>query len=214
MKYKKKKSKQRGRWVVATGKEIKAALDKGLFKSTISMVEREAFNLSPTHIHDFIFLVTEEIERQVFEYHQSGGEIRVYDQPQHNLMRIEELLYMLEDLFLTHTTIHAEVLFKKLSLVRKLVAFPKLVEGLFIKYEEVEAERHKKTDICPVCCKKEADILLTNMAAHKKCLVENGWYLCEACEWIYPTNKKVCERTSQCSGKTPIRFTLDYDQPF
>lgn len=212
MKHTKQKQNQNSIWVVATNDDIKAARKRGLFKMIISMADRETFKLSPNHIRDLTSLVTEEIERQVFEYHQSGGEC--LDLPQENLMKIEELLYMLEDLFLAHPTINSEKLYKKLSLVRKLVAFPKLVESLFTAYEDVEAEHHKKTDICVICCKKEADIHFTNIAAHENCLIEKKWYVCKECGWIYPTNKERCDRTYQCSDKTLIKFQSDYDQPF
>lgn len=215
MKNIKSKVKEKDTWVVATHKELSEARKKGLYKGLISMAAKREFRLSPGHIGDLVFLVADAIEQQMLNWHESGGD-RVFDEDDQHLMQVESLLYLLEDLFPHHftknsnsekryTTIGDGILFRKLGLIRKLVAFPPQVEKFYLDYEVIDAEYYRKSSVCSLCGEKQANLHCENLVVHEYCLAKHGWYRCDGCGWMYPNNKKSCERKEKCREKELVK---------
>lgn len=207
----KQKSIEENRWVVSTEQMRKRAQQKGLYKAIISLAAKKDFNLCPTHISDLVYLVGDAIRKQMLAWHEAGGE-EGYDKEQH-FRNLESLLYLLEDLFPYHfegrseyTTYGDEKLFRRLSLVRKDVAFPPQVEKFYIDYEVRDAEFYRRSPTCIVCGEKQANGYYENIIAHEDCLAKQGWYRCEWCGWVYPNNKKGCERKLKCKERQLTRI--------
>ncbi len=215
MKNARKKIEDKNRWVVATKEDMEEARKKGLYKGLISMAAKEEFRLSPTHIGALVFLVADSIEQQMFNWYESGGE-KVFDEDDQRLAQVESLLYLLEDLFPYHfaknsssekkyTTIGDGILFRKLGLIRKLVSFPPQVEKFYLDYEVIDAEYYRKSSVCSICGGKQANYHCTNVVVHEDCLAKQRWYRCEWCGWLYPNNKKRCERKGKCKEKELVK---------
>jgi hypothetical protein len=209
------------RWVVASDRQIKAAEKKGLYKRLTSLPAKKSLKLSLTHISRLAWMVGDVIERRRLMWHESGG--GTDDDQKAHFYSIELLLYLLEDLFSYYLqTKQIELrdgrkiysfnhgdsgLFEQLGLVREVVAFPPHVEEFYLAYEKKEFERFRTSSICGICGYRGADLLriYPNLYIHESCPSTHGWYICEGCGWLYPSNKKPCNRKPECIGKKLVK---------
>lgn len=205
------KNEESPRWVVATDEELEEAKKKGLFKGLISMAAKKEFKLSSGHISDLVWMVGDAIEKRVHDWRQRGGEV---DDPENMyFIDLESLLYILEDLLPYHYfgqgdgfRVGDNKLFRQINLIRKKIAFPLQVEAYYSAYLKKEDEYYLRSSICDLCGERGANCSYSNsLMLHENCPAKYGFYKCEWCGWLYPSNKQRCERKGECKKKELVK---------
>ena len=216
------------KWVVASEKEFEEAQSKGLYKGLQALSAKRMFFLCPNHITNLIQLVNEKIEEEFLDWHTSGGGEEDYTKTDF-LKSIERLLYVLEDLYpyffekyilegkfdykkwSDENLILTSFLLNPLSQARELVSFPPMVEQFYQSFELEQVDSYKRSHICGICGRKNANLHFPNIHAHEECVKNRHWQRCSKCNWLYPKNKVNCEKNSKCKkGKLIDSGSYDF----